>query len=221
VQPINGEKLQDAMEVDREEAAAAAAAAKDGEGSVQIELKPEDEKSARAVATKVSTMVADQVSRSSPFTSEANLSSENKKHLLGKKSDSIAVSDISSGAEKAGGDAAGSGPASEDQSNGEHFDKELWIQRATEYVNGVLEKLRDSAGSDRSSSAVDADGVNLSEGQIDVIEFIEDRWKRVQGGSILAGPVASGKTIATCALLWRHRSCGPQLLVCSSAAMVC
>jgi hypothetical protein len=39
--------------------------------------------------------------------------------------------------------------------------------------------------------------------------------------AIVGGGLGIGKTVAVCALLWRYRNNGPQLIVCSPGALVC
>ena len=76
--------------------------------------------------------------------------------------------------------------------------------------------------SKRAKTKADAYGVaKLSSWQKDATEFVNELWKREESlGAILAGPAASGKTIAACSLIWKQRSNGPQLLVCPPAGVV-
>jgi len=110
---------------------------------------------------------------------------------------------------------------------GDPGDKAKALQQATTFVDETLKALDDTGsgssskkGVSKSSSKSDSSGISLLDDQKTVVKAVEDRWQRVRVGSILRGAVASGKTIATCALLWRNRSTGPQLLLCSSACMV-
>jgi len=76
----------------------------------------------------------------------------------------------------------------------------------------------------RQPIAAKADGVNvvLTTWQVEATEFVERKWGNENSrGAIICGPRASGKTIAVCSLLWKRRSAGPQLLVCSPYRVVC
>lgn len=96
------------------------------------------------------------------------------------------------------------------------------LEVASNHVDLVLKTIND----EKKSTAVDfqsspeTHGFHLSSRQSEVVKIIEDRWQRIQAGAVIRGPVASGKTIAACSLLWRNRSLGPQLLICSSASLV-
>ena len=67
-------------------------------------------------------------------------------------------------------------------------------------------------------------GLELHVSQIKCLQYAEALWDENSSnrtsGFMLNGPVASGKTFSTCALLWRRREKGPQLLVCSAASLV-
>ena len=72
------------------------------------------------------------------------------------------------------------------------------------------------------SSGLGIIGLELHVSQIKCLQFAEALWstQRKSSGFILSGPVASGKSFSVCALLWRRREDGPQLLICSSASLV-
>jgi hypothetical protein len=63
--------------------------------------------------------------------------------------------------------------------------------------------------------------INLHLTQKNVVDFVEKLWGGDPSpGAVISGPVTSGKTYATATLLWKHRSNGPQLLVCPSSSVV-
>ncbi|KAL7563718.1 hypothetical protein ACA910_020408 [Epithemia clementina (nom. ined.)] len=63
-------------------------------------------------------------------------------------------------------------------------------------------------------------GVDLLAHQVDGVAFMDDAWKKGSVGSLLSGPVSSGKTFTTCSILWKNKSSGPQLVVCSADSLV-
>ena len=70
------------------------------------------------------------------------------------------------------------------------------------------------------ANAVTGKKVNVSAQQKEIIEFVEGIWNSSSAGAMISGLPVSGKTIATCCLLWKHRLDGPQLIVCPPASMV-
>jgi hypothetical protein len=65
--------------------------------------------------------------------------------------------------------------------------------------------------------------VSLDAGQRKAVEFVEFVWGGLAhdtSAPCLDGPVATGKTVLSCSLLWKRRSEGPQLLVCSPSRLV-
>ncbi len=74
------------------------------------------------------------------------------------------------------------------------------------------------------SKSLDGIGIELHVSQIKCLQFVEsilrDNARVKTSGLLLNGPIASGKTFSTCALLWRRRNNGPQLLICPSASLV-
>lgn len=70
-------------------------------------------------------------------------------------------------------------------------------------------------------NALEAEKLNLSGEQKDCVDFVEKLWGGTPSvGSVLIGPGTSGKTIATCSLLWKHRSKGPQMVICPPTSVV-
>jgi HSA len=98
------------------------------------------------------------------------------------------------------------------------------FERASKHVDSLLQTINEESASPiartTGKAVPETHGFRLSLEQTEIINTIEDRWQRIRAGAVLKGPVASGKTIATCSLLWRNKAFGPQLLVCTSASMV-
>ena len=70
------------------------------------------------------------------------------------------------------------------------------------------------------ATAVNGKKLSLSDKQKEMIEFVDRIWTSSSAGAMLAGLPTSGKTVACCSLLWRHRTDGPQLVVCPPAGVV-
>ena len=66
--------------------------------------------------------------------------------------------------------------------------------------------------------------LELHVSQIKCLQYAEALWNNTArtkvSGFILDGPIASGKTFSVCALLWRRKELGPQILICSSLSLV-
>lgn len=65
--------------------------------------------------------------------------------------------------------------------------------------------------------------VSLGAGQRKAVELVEFMWGGLAhdtNAPCLDGPVVTGKTVLSCSLLWKRRSEGPQLLVCSPTRLV-
>ena len=63
-------------------------------------------------------------------------------------------------------------------------------------------------------------GVDFFAHEATGVGFMEELWKMNSVGCLLSGPVSSGKTFSTCAILWKYKSLGPQLVVCSADSLV-
>jgi HSA len=94
--------------------------------------------------------------------------------------------------------------------------------RASNRVDSVMHLLANQANDAKKvlDGTEELSGIHLSTVQKEAVEVIEDRWHRIGIGAVLHGSLASGKTVAACALLCRHRRNGPQLLVCSFSNIV-
>jgi len=107
-------------------------------------------------------------------------------------------------------------------------DNEDGTTSTTTTTNTKVSSKRANKKASASETAKEEDEpLSLLPSQRTVVRRVEQRWrwqrqssKTSAVGSILRGTVASGKTIVTATLLWRRRTSGPQLLVCSSARMV-
>lgn len=87
------------------------------------------------------------------------------------------------------------------------------------FIEEVLEAMSKRPLTGRKSRS-ESYGLKLTEFQEDVVLAIEDRWQRIKIGVFVRGPLASGKTVCACSLLWRSRERGPQIVVCSPGSMV-
>lgn len=151
----------------------------------------------------------------------------------------IEKSDMSTGVDSKREDPAGSTPElnTEGMAKSEQIDTETNIdvtltskektraqrtafyQRITETVSLVSDRIRKRK--ERRSRKAFEESIALTSEQRKAIEFIEFVWNgNDSAGAVLDGSSGSGKTLVTCSLLWRHRSQGPHLLVCSPARLV-
>jgi hypothetical protein len=100
--------------------------------------------------------------------------------------------------------------------------KEQVFLSISNHVDSMLQKLK-KAGNKKSSSTNKTTAsqlpVPLSTRQQSMLDTIQGVI-RLGAGAILGGPPSCGKTILVCSLLWKKRSDGPQLIVCSPASMV-
>jgi len=229
----------DAMEVDVEEESDP----KETRAKVEEcykEVTEEDEKTAREVATTISKMIAElalskreEKEKSEPYWSSSSLSTP----PMGEEEEQSALAtEAATNGEAANDELLGDPSASptvtlenmEPNKDGDQLtiSKTEALNRASKFVDKILNELKcGDSGSSKSKSASKHKagmdyGIQLLDGQTSVVKTVQDRWQRLQVGAVLRGTVASGKTIAACSLLWKHRSSGPQLLLCSGASMV-
>jgi len=136
-----------------------------------------------------------------------------------------------------GDNASARGPDSKDKPESNAFIKSQADDNSTfeagsfSLISKAVEALIDSSGKSLRKSSkrkagsggkVENEDFALTTWQLDAVEFIEKIWsKNIAAGAVLSGPRAGGKTIAVCSLLWRQRSSGPQLVVCSPYRVVC
>ena len=88
------------------------------------------------------------------------------------------------------------------------------ISQNFETVSQLIVALRKSESKSKSI------GANLLPHQAKGVGFMEDVWKKGNVGCLLSGAGSSGKTFATCSVLWKNRANGPQLVVCSPDSLV-
>jgi hypothetical protein len=101
------------------------------------------------------------------------------------------------------------------------LDKEEFLERTSRHIDDVLKLVGGKSTNSKISKALaKTHGMGLSDSEKRAVDAIEDYWNRMDSGAVLRGPVASGKTIATCSLIWRHSASGLQLLICSEASVV-
>ena len=131
-------------------------------------------------------------------------------------------------AESAGEEGSvGTGDAT-NETDEEPKDKAGSFQRISKAVEAVMDnspsktaRKNSKRGKAGSGGKVEGGHLSLTTWQQETTEFIEKKWGHSNGpGAILTGPRASGKTIAVCSLLWKRRTSGPQLLVCSPYRVV-
>jgi hypothetical protein len=98
------------------------------------------------------------------------------------------------------------------------------FESITDYIETSLHQPaegRSKSAKSEKPKVFSTEGLRLSSGQKEAIEFVEELWERKHSpGAILSGTAVSGKTIATCSILWKQRSNGPQLLLCPPARLV-
>jgi HSA len=76
---------------------------------------------------------------------------------------------------------------------------------AREYANALMSKHK----------------INLHSNQKSMVDFVEKLWGgEPSAGAVLSGPATSGKTYATATIIWKQRSNGPQIVVCSPQSLV-
>ena len=109
-----------------------------------------------------------------------------------------------------------------------------------------MNALKDQTASSSSKTAFcgGMKGVELDQRQLHIVRFVERLWASTSKSSglnegcslseqteftngacssisaIVGGSFGIGKTVAVCALLWRYRFDGPQMIVCSPGAVV-
>lgn len=94
------------------------------------------------------------------------------------------------------------------------------ISEHVEKIRSSMERNTKSASTDI-TNALEVGKLNLTSGQKETMNFVEKAWTASPSQSaIIAGHPLSGKTIATCSILWKHKSKGPQVLICSPASVV-
>lgn len=97
------------------------------------------------------------------------------------------------------------------------------IDRVT-FGTAVLARFESIEKHQQQSTPEDTDTIGtltLSEKQATALSQVSSWWQEsVAAGVVLKGTLACGKTIAACAALWRQRSSGWLLVICSSASLV-
>jgi len=84
---------------------------------------------------------------------------------------------------------------------------------------GRLKRKKETLSLKEFSHATKSKGFSLSEDQLKIVEFVDQAWGSSIGAG-LSGMPTSGKTVATCSVLWMNRGRGPQLVVCPAASSV-
>lgn len=101
-----------------------------------------------------------------------------------------------------------------------HKDREKRHREYAEITKKFEEQLSGIQSIREKGSKMKSFGVDLLPEQASGVWFTEEIWKKNEVGSLVAGPSSSGKTFAICSILWKNRSNGPQLVVCSPSSFV-
>jgi hypothetical protein len=112
---------------------------------------------------------------------------------------------------------------SPDKENDNSEKEKKLFQDISGHVENLIDKIKKAGAKPKNQSTIakmPGLQVSLSTAQAKTMDSIEDYWTRLEAGAVLSGPFAAGKSIVACTMLWKHRSSGPQLLVCSPASMV-
>jgi hypothetical protein len=95
------------------------------------------------------------------------------------------------------------------------------MTKCIESLHRINGKSKSKSTGKEMNNALVTEKLNLSDEQKETIDFVEKLWSgKPSVGSVVVGPAASGKTIATCSLLWKQKSRGPQLLICPPTSVV-
>ena len=98
-----------------------------------------------------------------------------------------------------------------------------FMQRVSSHIDNVLTLTSEQEvdANEITTATEDNCDIQPTMEQIKILQMIEYRWQKHIGiGTVLHGPRASGKTILACSAMYRNRSHGPQLLLCSSESVV-
>jgi hypothetical protein len=103
--------------------------------------------------------------------------------------------------------------------------KELSFDFITQHINdlqAINEKSKGRSSAKDVANALVFGKVVLSSEQKEMLDFAEKVWggKPSSKGVIISGRPVSGKTFATCCMLWKQRTKGPQVLVCPPTSVV-
>jgi hypothetical protein len=200
----------------------------------------EDVKSAKQFGKVISTMIfelGEATMDSGSFKDTDELSNkaldrflESRSRILDKEVDAgsaMKEGKIENGDKAVNGDAgeiAGEKPEAFESEETREQAEEMPFERITEYVDSLGKssgKTRGKVSVKEMANAMKAEKFQFGGEQKHALEFVDRLWgSKPCIGGVLEGPPASGKTIATCTLLWKHRFKGPQLIVCSPTSVV-
>lgn len=109
----------------------------------------------------------------------------------------------------------------EKKSNSEEQYKEVTFSEISKRIEKLhpADNLKEKFPYKELANATSARKFHLSDDQQKMVEFAERVWASFAGAA-LEGMPTSGKTVATCSLLWKHHGDGPQLVVCPPANIV-
>jgi hypothetical protein len=103
---------------------------------------------------------------------------------------------------------------------GDSSERDRLFEKFSEVLDESVEQMENYTCKLKIATTVPGLEMEFSEGQAKVIDRIDSYWSRFGCGAVLGGTMSSGKTISACTLLWKKRSDGPQLLLCSHASLV-
>lgn len=101
--------------------------------------------------------------------------------------------------------------------------EELSFEGISEHIDNLQSpnERRTKSSTTDIMNALGAGKLNLTSFQKETFDFVERAWTSTPSRSaIIAGQPLSGKTISTCCILWKQRSKGPQILICSQTSLV-
>jgi hypothetical protein len=205
----------------------------------------EDSKDARKVGRIVSAMISELGSATTdagsmgltdePHTEALERYLQNRSKIMNERTgdsvssqqDSKDYGEASHKIEETESDVKGAIELVREDSNEENMD-ETTEDPTFESITEQVDKLYKFNGRSRSKSsakemtnALEVEKLNLSAEQKDTVDFVEKLWGgNPSAGAVLIGPAASGKTLATCSLLWKQKSKGPQMVVCPPTSVV-
>lgn len=113
----------------------------------------------------------------------------------------------------------------EDMSKGDDFEDysgEVTFSDISRRINdlGTVHGRHNKFSFKELATAVVGKKLKPSSDQKAMIEFVDGVWNNSSAGAMLTGIPTSGKTVATCCVLWKNRTHGPQLIICPPASMV-
>jgi hypothetical protein len=101
-----------------------------------------------------------------------------------------------------------------------YADKQEAFGGLSKVIDDVLYSVASLSREKPMKEQPDGLSLQLAASQRLAFEAVGRHWQASYFGLQLKGPKSSGKTIAACALLFKNRGLGPQLVVCYSLSLV-